>query len=93
MHASVHTSDVARLRLCVAEQTSREEEVVDPALYASFVDEGDGASEDLARPPPPLAEEGPIVASSGIHFLQYIGKYLLLMVILPPHHTLCSSKR
>lgn len=53
---------------------------MDPALYASYVDEGDGAGEEAVRPLLPGNDEGPVVASSGIRFLQYIGKYLHLMV-------------
>jgi hypothetical protein len=72
-------------RVCV--QSSRDDDV-NPALLASYVDEGDGAAEEVDRPSA-LGEEGPIVASSGIRFLQYIGKYLQLMVraSLPDHVT------
>ncbi|ELR18216.1 uncharacterized protein ACA1_369590 [Acanthamoeba castellanii str. Neff] len=65
---------------------SRDDEAVNPALYASYVDEGDGAAAaaaELDRLPTP-GEEGPVMASSGLRFLQYIGKYLQLMFLLRP---------
>jgi hypothetical protein len=66
-------------------QLSRDDEAVNPALYASYVDEGDGAAAELDRLPTP-GEEGPVMASSGLRFLQYIGKYLQLMVRADTRH-------
>jgi hypothetical protein len=69
-------------------QSSRDDEAVNPALYASYVDEGDGAAAaaELDRLPTP-GEEGPVMASSGLRFLQYIGKYLQLMVRAVTRHS------
>eukprot|EP00005_Dracoamoeba_jomungandri_P013800 CAMPEP_0174266650 /NCGR_PEP_ID=MMETSP0439-20130205/31006_1 /TAXON_ID=0 /ORGANISM="Stereomyxa ramosa, Strain Chinc5" /LENGTH=832 /DNA_ID=CAMNT_0015353745 /DNA_START=31 /DNA_END=2526 /DNA_ORIENTATION=+ len=61
-----------------------EEERINPALLAQYVDEGDGQPLDLNHLSSNLGREGPLLSQSCIQFAQYIGKYLHMMQVLRP---------
>ncbi|KAL6067947.1 hypothetical protein QOT17_008433 [Balamuthia mandrillaris] len=69
-----------------------EEEEINPALLAQYVDEGDGQqhlvsstqSSSRISKMKESAEASPLLASTTLRFLQYIGKYLHMMEVLQP---------